>query len=317
MPLIIVLYSLFASVFTIAKIGLGYTQPFFFVGTRMVFAGVLMLAYMWFTNPNSVKIHRGTVKRLLALAFFNIYLTNAMEFWGLKYLTSFKTCFIYSLSPFMAALFSFLVFDERMTNRKWIGLSIGFMGFVPILFQMGGQDAEMIYGGIFSLPELAVVVAAIASSYGWIVMRQLIREDGYHPMIANGFSMLVGGFFALAHSGLAETWQPFPVTDYVVFTECTLLLVLISNILAYNLYGFLLKRFTATFLSFSGFMCPLLAAFFGWLVLGETITLMFMSSAAVVFAGLIVFYQEELRIGVRLPEEPVPAASTELVESGA
>jgi drug/metabolite transporter (DMT)-like permease len=306
MPLVILLYSLFASVFTIAKIGLGHVQPFFFVGTRMVIAGVLLLSYMAYSRPGSLAFRRKDLKNLFALAFFNIYLTNAMEFWGLKYLTSFKTCFIYSLSPFMAALFSYLMFNEQMTGRKWLGLAIGFFGFIPIMFQMGGAEAEMVYGGVFSLPELAVVVAAISSSYGWIVMRQLIRNDGYHPMVANGASMLIGGVFSLIHSGFVENWQPFPVSDYEIFFECTLLLILISNILAYNLYGFLLRRFTATFLSFAGFMCPLLAAFFGWAILGETITLVFFSSASIVFIGLAVFYQEELRLGVRVEEQPEP-----------
>ena len=300
MALIVILYSLFASVFTIAKIGLDYTQPFFFVGTRMLVAGLLMIGYMAMTAPGSLHVLRKHWWRLLALAFFNIYLTNAMEFWGLQYLTSFKTCFIYSLSPFMAALFSYLVLDERMTARKWIGVAIGVTGFAPILMHMSDAETSMVYVGFLSLPEIAVMIAAAASSYGWILMRQLVKEDGYHPLVANGYSMLIGGAFSLVHSGLVETWNPVPISSYVPFFECTLLLVIISNILAYNLYGFLLKRFTATFLSFSGFMTPLITAFFGWTVLGEVITAGFFVSAVIVFVGLLVFYQEELRSGVRL-----------------
>ena len=161
----------------------------------------------------------------------------------------------------------------------------------------------MVYGGFLSLPEMAVMVAALSSSYGWIIMRQLVKEDGYQPLVANGISMLIGGVFSLVHSGLVENWDPIPVTGYLTFIECTLLLVIISNIMAYNLYGFLLRRFTATFLSFSGFITPLITAFFGWLVLGEVITLAFFCSAAVVFIGLLIFYQEELRVGVRLSED--------------
>lgn len=305
MGLIVILYSLFASVFTIAKVGLDYTQPIFFVGSRMVIAGILMIAYQALTAPQTLVIKKKFIWTLVGLAFFNIYLTNVMEFWGLKYLTSFKTCFIYSLSPFMAAFLSYFMFDERMTSRKWLGLGIGIVGFAPILVQMGDAEATMVYGGVFSLPEIAVMVAAAASSFGWILMRKLIKEGGYQPLVANGFSMLIGGVFSLVHSGLVETWDPMPVTSYVPFLECTLLLVIISNILAYNLYGVLLRRFTATFLSFSGFITPLITAFFGWVVLGETITTTFFVSASVVFVGLLVFYQEELRLGVRVGQ---PAA---------
>jgi len=95
-------------VFTISKVGLQYTQPFFFVGTRMLTAGALLLLYQAVRDPKSLKLTGGAWGTLALLAIFNIYLTNAMEFWGLKYLTSFKTCFIYSLSPFMAAFLSYL-----------------------------------------------------------------------------------------------------------------------------------------------------------------------------------------------------------------
>ncbi len=303
MILVFVLYSLFASVFVIAKVGLEYSQPFFFVGSRMAVAGVLMLSYQWLAHRHLFVIQRRHYLRLLCLAFFNIYLTNVMEFWGLQYLTAFKTSFIYSLSPFLAAFFSFLVFDERLTRKKWLGLLVGFVGFFPILLMQ--SPSEALAGGlwIFSWAELAVLVAAGASAYGWILLRQLVREDGYPAALVNGWSMLVGGALALAHSSLFENWHPIPVTGYESFLYCMIALILISNILAYNLYGLLLKRFSATFISLAGFSTPLITAFFGWIFIGESITWGFVLCSIVVFCGLGIFYQEELRHGMRLPQK--------------
>ncbi len=105
MILIFVLYSLFASVFVISKVGLQYAQPFFFVGSRMVIAGLIMLVYQWSLHRHLFVIKREHYLRLFGLAFFNIYLTNIAEFWGLQYLTAFKTCFVYSLSPFLPLFF--------------------------------------------------------------------------------------------------------------------------------------------------------------------------------------------------------------------
>ena len=108
---------------------------------------------------------------------------------------------------------------------------------------------------------------------------------------------------ALFHSRLYEPWHPFPVTGYEKFFYCMAALIVISNLLAYNLYGVLLKRFSATFLSFAGFSTPLITAFFGWFFLGEQITWGFVLCASVVFLGLGLFYQEELRHGLRIAEK--------------
>lgn len=142
MPLVILLYALFASVFTIAKTGLEYSQPFFFVGSRMFLAGILMLVYQYYFNRSQFTFQKVHFWRVFRLALFNIYLTNVFEFWGLKYLTSFKTCFIYSLSPFVSALLSFWLFSEKMTVKKWIGLLIGFAGFLPILLNETSTEEQ-------------------------------------------------------------------------------------------------------------------------------------------------------------------------------
>ena len=305
MPYVILLYALFASVFTLAKVGLQYTQPFFLVGTRMFAAGVLMLGYQYFFQRESFVFRKEHFWRVFRLAAFNIYLTNVFEFWGLQYLTSFKTCFIYSLSPFVSALFSYWLFSEKLNFKKWIGLAIGFSGFLPILLTETSSEEQTGHFFFLSWAEISVVIAAVCSVYGWILLRQLVKENGYTPFMANGLSMVMGGAMALVHSFFVESWNPVPVTDFLPFLECAVLLMIISNMIAYNLYGFLLKKYTATFMSFAGFTTPLFTALFGWLFLQETVTLPFYISAIIVFSGLTLFHQEELKQGYKAQPSPI------------
>lgn len=297
MHFVILLYALFASVFTIAKSGLEYTEPLFFMGSRMVIAGIFLLGYLYFFDRKKLSFNKRFGWQIFRLALFNIYFTNVFEFWGLQYLTSFKTCFIYSLSPFLSALFSFTIFNEKMTVKKWIGLFIGFVGFIPVLL---GQTSSEENAGQFlflSWPEISVILAAICSVYGWILLRQLVKEGDCSTLMANGASMFIGGLIALVHSGFTETWDPIPTTKFLPFFESTILLVIISNLIAYNLYGFLLKKYTATLISFAGFVTPLFTALFGWVFLGEIVTWPFYLSSAIVLMGLTMFYQEELKLG--------------------
>jgi drug/metabolite transporter (DMT)-like permease len=296
---VILLYALFASVFTIAKTGLDYAQPFFLVGTRMLVAGGILLSYQKLVNKEKFSFDKQTWWRIIQLAAFNIYLTNAFEFWGLKYLTSFKTCFIYSLSPFLSALFCYILFSEKLSRKKWIGLFIGFLGFLPILASHTSSEEATGHLLFFSWAELSVMMAAICSVYGWIVLSQLIKENHLTPMTANGTSMFIGGLFALCHSLLVENWNPIPVTNVTIYLECTLLLILISNLICYNLYGTLLKRYSATFISFAGFTTPLFTALFGWIFLGEIVTWPFYVSFGIVLSGLFLFDQDELKQSYR------------------
>ncbi len=299
---VLLLYALFASVFTIAKTGLEWSSPLFLVGTRMFLAGVILLAYLIIIKKQTFAIGKKAWLRIILLAFFNIYLTNIFEFWGLKYLTSFKTCFIYSLSPFLSALFSYFLFSERLSNKKWMGLIVGFLGFVPILLSQTSSEEQTGHFFIFSWAELAVMMAAICSVYGWIILKQLVNEHQLSPLMANGTSMFIGGALALAHSFATEDWNPIPVTNVPIFIECTVLLILISNLICYNLYGSLLKKYSATFMSFAGFTTPLFTALFGWLLLDEIVTWPFYISFAVVLFGLLIFDQEELKQTYQLAE---------------
>lgn len=297
---VLLLYALFASVFTIAKTGLTHVEPFFLVGTRMMLAGIILLSYQFFVKKQTFSFNRQTWRRLIFLAVFNIYLTNVFEFWGLRYLTTFKTCFIYSLSPFLSALFCYFLFSERLTSKKWIGLMIGFLGFMPILLSQTSSEEQTGQLFFFSWAELAVMVAAICSVYGWILLKQLVNENQLSPLMANGMSMFIGGTLALGHSFSVENWDPLPVTNYPIFVECTILLILISNLICYNLYGSLLKQYSPTFMSFAGFTTPLFTALFGWFLLDEIVTWPFYLSFLIVFTGLLLFDQEELKQSYQL-----------------
>lgn len=295
MFLVILVYALFASVFTTAKTALLYASPFFLVGSRMVVAGLILLGYQYLFHKKDFRFSKADFKIILLLATFTIYLTNVFEFWGLKYLTSFKTCLIYSLSPFLSALLSYFALNERLTPKKWAGLSIGFLGVIPILLNQTASEEQTGQLFFFSWAELAVVMAAVCSVYGWILLKKTVGERGYSPVMANGLSMLIGGSFALVHSALFENWNPLPVTEYGPFLLCALILIIVSNLICYNLYGHLLKRFSATFMSFAGLTTPLFTALFGWFFLGEVASSAFYLSFSLLSAGLILFYQEEIK----------------------
>ncbi len=290
-------FFIWSTSFTLGKTALAASTPLFITGSRMFLAGLLILMFLAIAKRGDLRIRKHQIFPLILLSLTSVYLTNAFEFWGLQYLTAAKACFIYSLSPFLTALFSYFQFKEKMTAKKMLGLLVGFVGFFPVLLTQ--QGAEELLGGVsfLSWAEIALIAATVTSVYGWILLRKLGKEEGMSPLMANGSSMTLGGSFALIHSFIVDKWDPIPVTNTSGFLVGVFLMILISNLVCYNLYGWLLKKFTATFLSFAGLMTPLFAAFFGWIILGETVSWTFFLSVGIISFGLWLVYAEELRLG--------------------
>lgn len=299
--LVILLCILYGSVFVFAKLSLEYGAPLFITAARMILAGLLLLGFQFFFNRAHFHFKRQYFRPVFIIALTNVYLTNALEFWGLQYMEAGKACFLYSFAPIATALLSYVWFGEHITLKKWIGLFIGVIGFIPILIAHSGT--ELYSGGsvlFLSYAELALLGAALCSAIGWIAMRHTVKNLAYSSMMANGSSMLLGGLFALVHSLLVENWDPTPITDLWPFMQWFVILTIVSNLISYNLNTYLLKIYTATYIAFAGLSQPFFAAIIAWLILGEIESIYFWLSFIVVSMGLYIYYKDELRHGQKL-----------------
>ncbi|MBM3201481.1 MAG: DMT family transporter [Chlamydiae bacterium] len=296
---IIGLFATWSMAFPLGKWLLQYSSPIFLTGIRMAFAGCLLVGWLFLRRKLPKNLSSRSFVALALLSICSIYLTNILEFWGLIRLSAAKTCFFYSLSPMIAAVLSYIHFKEKISKVKILGILIGMCGFVPALLEKSSfEDAfgSFLY---FSWPELAIAAAAFFSVYGWILLRIVVKNDEISPYFANGFSMLFGGILALITSYFVDTWNPIPLTMSMItpFTLVLLTLTFLSNILCYNLYGILLKRYTATLLSFFGLFSPLFASIHEWVIFGTAPSVYILCSTAIVISGLSLYYREELKQG--------------------
>lgn len=294
MWIVILMYALFASVFTVGKVTLQYVDPFFLTGIRMSLAGGLLLIYLGFKSPTQIYISKKHIPHLLLLSFFNVFITNSFEFWGLQYMETAKTSLIYSLSPFIAIILSYIFLSEKMSGRKWIGLFIGILGFLPIFLTSSKAEAEFKNIAFFSFPEIAVAISSFTAVIGWISMKSLMKEN-YPFVTANAFSFLIGGIFSLTTSAFFETWDPIPATDWTPVIWGTLYIAVAHNVIGYNLYAYSLNHFSVAFMTFAGFSNPLFTAAYGWLFLDEAVGLPFFLSLGLIIFGIYLYSRDELQ----------------------
>jgi drug/metabolite transporter (DMT)-like permease len=308
MIFVIILYLLFASTFTLGKAALSYVPPFLFIGVRMLLGGGLLLGYYRFISKRHVLVSKNDYSLFARIILFHIFCAYTLEYWALEQVTSAKACLLYNLSPFITALFSYFLYAERLTVRQLCGLIIGFIGFIPILVAQSPTEQLSWHIGLLSCYEMALIASVISSAYGWMVMKNLINR-GYSFILINGIGMTGGGLLALILSFFREGTPimkevpavlPQVVATFGILGERLIMcgtysiaLIIIANIICYNLYGYLLSRYSATFLSFAGFMTPLFAALLGWLFLNEQVTWHFFATIGMVIFGLYLFHEKK------------------------
>jgi drug/metabolite transporter (DMT)-like permease len=291
--LLIILFSLFASIFSLQKIGLNYSAPYFFIGFRMIFAGMILLFFYSFLNRKFFLPMKKDIKNIIYLTIFNIFLTNSFEIIGLNNTSSSKACMIYSISPFITYIMAFFILKEKITYKKTLGLFIGISGLIPIIFSKTTEEIKIIKFMFLSSAEISLLISVFFSILGWIYLKKLIKI-GYSYIYLNGISMFFGGICIILLSLKFENWKPIPINNFNSFVFYIIVTTIISNIICYNLFGYLLKYFSTTFMTFSGLMTPFFASIFGYIFLNEIIPINYLLSMILFLLGLLIFYYNDV-----------------------
>ncbi len=290
---IIAIYALLATTFVIAKLALSFAHPFFLIGVRMTLAGLILGGWLALTSFKKLKIQKEDLFSFLKIAFFHVFLAFSCEFWSLQSLSSAKTNLIYTSTPFIAAVLSYFILGERLSWKKTLGLVLGLIGLMPVTFM---HDEGLTSGWLQEMiPEAILMVAVISASYAWFEIKKMMNK-GYSLVLINGSAMLLGGIASLVSSALFFGSESFYVAQPVEFFKYVALMIVVSNLIFYNAYAWLMKKYSITFLTFAGFLSPVFGAIYGHTLLGEQIGWQYACSLAMITLALYIFYQEESRM---------------------
>jgi len=299
MIIIFLAYFFIASAISANKVLLGFLPLSFFVGLRYICAGMIMITYNYFTsNRMRFSYFKRDIPKILTIALFTTTIPTLLKNYGIKHMLSSKAAMIGSIDPFVTAIYAYILFSEKLTWKKFLGILIGFLGVsIIILAKKPGEPSLMAWFEI-SFPELATIGAVIIGRYGWILIRSVLKKDRYTPTQINGLTMFVSGMIAFSYylytyyTGTAEAIHIPSTTTFISLFAYT---VIAGNILGYALYAISFKRYQITFVSIAGFSIPIFVTLIGWSLLGEKITPLFILAAFIIFAGLILFHYDALK----------------------
>jgi len=265
-------WVVWGSTYLAIKYALLSFAPFLQMGSRFVFAGVLLAAWMRWRGaawPNALQWRNAFVVGALMLGGGMGGTASAEVTVGSGLVVAFI-----AVIPLMITLLNlFWGVVPRLTEA--VGIALGLAG-VLMLTQGSGFQASR--EGL-----VAIAVACVCWSVGSVLSQRSL------PLAAGamGFAseMICGGVVLLVLSALAgETlaWPPQPVAVAAWFY-----LVVFGSLVAFNAYMVLLARAPAALASSYTLVNPVIAMLLGVWVAGETVTGFEWGAVAVILAGVL------------------------------
>ncbi len=194
--------ALVAGSFSLGAMAAPFVSPSALTVLRFALAGVLVGAIAAVTTGFPRVAWRapwryGVLGALLASYF-------VLMFWGLQTAAAVPTAAVFTLTPLMAAGFGWLLLGQITTRRMAVGLAIGAVGAVWVVFR--GDVAALLRLEV-GRGEVIYFVGCIAHAIYAPMVRKLNRGE---PALVFTFGMMVAGFILLVVWG----WRDVLTTDW-------------------------------------------------------------------------------------------------------
>lgn len=292
---LIIMYVIMAGVYTFGKQALIYSDPFFLTAVRYIPSGLIFIAGAYFLNKKEFVLKPKTVPLFIGISFF-YFLMDALRLVSLKQIPSSHAALMSVLSPFVAALIAFSFFKEKFPLKKCFALCLGFFGVLPLIIEnivhSGGSYSP------YSLVSgyLAMLMSVIAAVVATFIYKRLLAF--YSLYLILGVAVFFGGIMSLAISLVSENWNPVPVENAILIAPVILFIFITHNLIAQPLYGYLVKKYPVTLVTFATLITPLTSAALGYFLYGQAIGCIFFFSLITLMVAFFLFYQEEEKEGL-------------------
>jgi len=268
---------LWGSSFIAFKYALMTFDPIVIVFARMIISSILFLLAINMWLPK--RFFKKDLGLLLFMAMCEPCLYFLLEGYALTLTTASQAGMVSATLPILVAFLSFLLFRERLCARSWSGLILAVGGVIWV--SLAGKSTEAApYPALGNLLEMLAMTCAA----GYTLSIKKLSAT-YSPWFLTAVQSFVGSFFFFPLLYLPTTNHP--LTYPLGPSLAVLYLGSCISIGAYGFYNFGLSRLPAWQASAFINLIPVIALFFGWLFLRETMGYGQMVGAVLVFVGVI------------------------------
>lgn len=270
---------------TFGKIALREVSPTLFNFLRFVIAAIALLPFL--------SLASSPVKNKKKLILISLFATGNVVFFvlGLKFTTATISQTLYAGGPMLAGLFSYLILKEETNFKKILGIIIGFVGTLIIIFGPAIDSHSIWNGTLFG--NIMLSLAVISFSLYAVFSKKHSEEYSSLSFIKYFiFTTLAVQTTLLIFSEFkGEIASISHISTYAWFAIA--FVGVISTTLYYFLYQYVLKSATPVLASMILYLQPLAGILWARILLGEKFTSIFLVGGVLIFAGIaLVFYDK-------------------------
>lgn len=288
----LVLMAIFwGGTFIAGKIAARHLGPYAAAFLRFAIASICLWVAVLRIEGRVPRPTRGQMLPCLLLGMTGVFSYNVLFFKGLALIEASRAAIIIANNPIGIALFSALIFGERLTPLRLTGILISVSGAVTVISR--GNPLGLFSGGV-GWGEL-FILGCVAS---WVTFSLLGKAFMKHmtPLSAVFFASVAGAVCLLPSAvadGLLTGWAaiPFPAWASLFF------LGFFGTVLSFVWYYEGIRAIGATKAGVFINIVPVSAIVLSYLILDEPITRSLLAGAALVLGG------------IWLTNRPTPAAS--------
>lgn len=275
-----VVYLVWSTTLGAIRVGVQTFPPFLFVAARFLIAGSLLFLICRFRRESwpdarSLKIH-------CLVGFLLFFCGHAMAYWTLQYVSTGLLAIISATSPFwLIWLTSVIPPAETVEKSAWIGVSVGFVGMLVLLWP------QLNHPGMFTPVFWVCVALLLAMSMFWccgvIVARKykastsLLMGTAIQNSIA-GLLLLPIGLFATDWTNLAPASEAWVALAY---------LILVGSMFTTACYLYVIQNLPVPVISTIAYVTTVLTIFVGKWFLNETVTPRMLLGTAIILTGVV------------------------------
>ncbi|MGH9600119.1 MAG: EamA family transporter [Terracidiphilus sp.] len=260
-------YLCWGATFTAMSIGVRLLPATVFAGTRMLIGGLILLTFCALRGKR-LFYSRGVMARLGLVGVLLLFGGNIGLVWSEKYLASGLAALIVAVVPlYVAVIESLLPYGERLRLRGTIGLALGMLALVALLWPSFRAALAAPGGGIPMrlIAALVVLLGALSWSCGSILFRRMSLP--VDPLVAAGWEMLAAALCNLLIA--TATWQ-WPRARWNTQSIGAIGdLVLFGSLFGFSCYIWLIHHVAVSKVVTYAYVNPVVAVILGAVVLGE------------------------------------------------